>query len=125
LIEYKHQTGWGDLMAGCSQPVGNMGMSQGADIACNGDKDTSAAAYCQDKDVSASSAIENASYCNNSQSHNAEYYVGIILEFCYHESQGVRHGYGILPKWELLLHEELKLHIHISRFKIALNNQLC
>ena len=39
-------------MAGCSQPVGNMGMSQGAGIACNVDKDTSAAAYCQDKDVS-------------------------------------------------------------------------
>jgi len=56
-------------MAGCSQPVGNMGMSQGAGIACNGDKDMSGAAYCLDKDVSASSAIQKASYCNNSQSH--------------------------------------------------------
>lgn len=70
-----------DHMAGCSQPVGNMGMSQGAGIACNGDKNTGAAAYFQDKDVSASSAIENVSCCNNSQSHNAEYYFGIILEF--------------------------------------------
>lgn len=36
-----------------------------------------------------------------------------------------RHGYGILSKWEILLPGELKLHIHISRFKIAINNQLC
>ncbi|NP_001305164.1 uncharacterized protein LOC100381551 isoform 1 [Zea mays] len=57
--ETDNNKGGEDHMAGCSQPVGNMGMSQGAGIACNGDKNTGAAAYFQDKDVSASSAIEN------------------------------------------------------------------
>ncbi|XP_021303566.1 carnosine N-methyltransferase isoform X2 [Sorghum bicolor] len=56
--ETDNKKGGEDLMAGCSQPVGNMGMSQGAGIACNGDKDMSGAAYCLDKDVSASSAIQ-------------------------------------------------------------------
>lgn len=56
-----------DHMAGCSQPVANMGMSQGTGVSCNGDKDESTTAYCQDKDVSASSATKNVSCCKNSQ----------------------------------------------------------
>ncbi|KAJ1263605.1 hypothetical protein BS78_09G198600 [Paspalum vaginatum] len=47
-----------DHMAGCSHPV-NSGMSQGADVSSNGDKDVSTAAYCQDQGASASSAIDN------------------------------------------------------------------
>lgn len=47
-------------MVGCSQPAAcNLGTSQGEDKSCNGGKDASAAANCQDTDCFASSTDEN------------------------------------------------------------------
>lgn len=73
-------------MVGCSQPAA---CNLGEDKSCNGGKDASAAANCQDTDCFASSTDENVSSCckihgfvfipNNSHMHNSKFLSDMIL----------------------------------------------